>query len=298
MLRLKALLFTGLMMASSGQVLAHEPVPTLERMTQSGTIKLGYATKNIPFSYLDNKGEPVGYTIDLCRRVVDLVKQKLSRPDIKIEFVERTASNRVVLLNDGSIDLECVSSTNTEERRRSVWFSYSHFITSTRFVTLKSSGINAINDLAGRTVVVTKGSTNIAQLNTINREKSLYLALVQGVSINDAFDMVTQGKASAFVMDGILLASLVANSQNPDNYALSADTLSEPQPYGLMLRKDDVGFRDAVNDALLTIYKSGEINDIYNKWFMTDIGPDGVNLNTPMTDDLKAAFDNPVNLGG
>lgn len=298
MLRLKALLFTGLMMASSGQVLAHEPVPTLERMTQSGTIKLGYATKNIPFSYLDNKGEPVGYTIDLCRRVVDLVKQKLSRPDIKIEFVERTASNRVVLLNDGSIDLECVSSTNTEERRRSVWFSYSHFITSTRFVTLKSSGINAINDLAGRTVVVTKGSTNIAQLNTINREKSLYLALVQGVSINDAFDMVTQGKASAFVMDGILLASLVANSQNPENYALSADTLSEPQPYGLMLRKDDVGFRDAVNDALLTIYKSGEINDIYNKWFMTDIGPDGVNLNTPMTDDLKAAFDNPVNLGG
>lgn len=298
MLRLKALLFTGLMMVSSGQVLAREPVPTLERMTQSGTIKLGYATKNIPFSYLDNKGEPVGYTIDLCRRVVDLVKQNLSRPDIKIEFVERTASNRVVLLNDGSIDLECVSSTNTEERRRSVWFSYSHFITSTRFVTLKSSGINSINDLAGRTVVVTKGSTNIAQLNTINREKSLYLALVQGVSINDAFDMVTQGKASAFVMDGILLASLVANAQNPENYALSADTLSEPQPYGLMLRKDDVGFRDAVNDALLTIYKSGEINDIYNKWFMTDIGPDGVNLNTPMTDDLKAAFDNPVNLGG
>ncbi|MBD9386930.1 amino acid ABC transporter substrate-binding protein [Agrobacterium sp. AGB01] len=297
MLRLKALLFTGLMMVSSGQLLAREPVPTLERMTQSGTIKLGYATKNIPFSYLDNKGEPVGYTIDLCRRVVDLVKQNLSRPDIKIEFVERTASNRVVLLNDGSIDLECVSSTNTEERRRSVWFSYSHFITSTRFVTLKSSGINSINDLAGRTVVVTKGSTNIAQLNTINREKSLYLALVQGVSINDAFDMVTQGKASAFVMDGILLASLVANAQNPENYALSADTLSEPQPYGLMLRKDDVGFRDAVNDALLTIYKSGEINDIYNKWFMTDIGPDGVNLNTPMTDDLKEAFDNPVKLG-
>ncbi|WP_313612207.1 amino acid ABC transporter substrate-binding protein [Agrobacterium sp.] len=298
MSRFKALLLAGLMMFSCGPVLAQQPVPTLEKMTKTGVIKIGYTTRNIPFSFLDQKGEPTGYTIELCRRVVDLLKQKLSRPDIKIEFVERTASNRVVLLNDGSIDLECVSSTNTEERRRSVWFSYSHFITATRFVSLKSSGINTIADLAGRTVVVTKGSTNIAQLNTINREKSLYLALVQGVSINDAFEMVTQGKASAFVMDGILLASLVANAQNPENYVLSAEALSEPQPYGLMLRKDDVGFRDAVNDALLTIYKSGEINDIYNKWFMTDIGPDGVNLNTPMTGDLKAVFDNPVNLGG
>jgi glutamate/aspartate transport system substrate-binding protein len=298
MLRLKALLLTGLLMVSSGHVFAHDPVPTLERMKQSGIIKLGHATKNIPFSYLDNKGEPVGYTIDLCRRVVDHLKEKLSLPNLKIEFVERTASNRVVLLNDGSIDMECVSSTNNEERRKSVAFSYSHFITSTRFVTLKSSGINSINDLAGRTVVVTKGSTNIAQLNTINREKGLYLALVQGVSINDAFDMVTQGKASAFVMDGVLLASLVANSPNPENYVLSSDTLSLPQPYGLMLRRDDPGFKNAVNEALLQIYQSGEITDIYNKWFISDIGPDGVNLKTPMPAELKALFDNPVDIKG
>lgn len=298
MLRLKALLFTGLMMVSSGQALAHDPVPTLEKMKQSGTIKLGHATKNIPFSYLDKQGEPIGYTIDLCRRVVDHLKEKLALPDLKIEFVERTASNRVVLLNDGSIDMECVSSTNNEERRKSVSFSYSHFITSTRFVTLKSSGINSINDLAGRTVVVTKGSTNIAQLNTINREKGLYLALVQGVSINDAFDMVTQGKASAFVMDGVLLASLVANSPNPENYVLSSDTLSLPQPYGLMLRRDDPGFKNAVNEALLQIYQSGEITDIYNKWFTSDIVPDGVNLKMPMPPELKELFDNPVDIKG
>lgn len=296
MLRFKALLLSGLMMmASCGQVLAQQPVPTLERLTSSGVIKLGYATKNIPFSYLDDKGEPVGYTVDLCRRVVDFLKEKLSLPDLRIEFVERTASNRVVLLNDGSIDMECVSSTNNEERRRSVSFSYSHFMTSTRFVTLKSSGINSVADLAGRTVVVTKGSTNIAQLNTINREKGLYLALVQGVGINDAFEMVTQGKASAFVMDGVLLASLVANAQNPENYVLSSDTLSQPQPYGLMLRRDE-DFKNAVNEALLQVYKSGEINNIYNKWFMSRIGPDDVNLNMPMTAELKELFDNPVDI--
>lgn len=294
MSRLKALLLTGLTVLWSGQVMAQQPVPTLDRLASSGVIKIGYATKNIPFSYLDASGEPVGYSIELCKRVVDLLKEKLRQPDLKIEFVERTASNRVVMLNDGSIDLECVSSTNNEERRRSVWFSYSHFITSTRFVSLKSNGINNIADLAGRTVVVTKGSTNIAQLNTINREKSLYIALVQGVSINDAFDMVTQGKASAFVMDGILLASLVANSRNPENYALSADALSVPEPYGLMLRRGDTAFKDAVNEALLQIYKSGEINDIYNRWFMSDIPPDGVNLKLPMSGELKSLFDNPV----
>lgn len=296
MMRLKIFLLPILMMLLSGHVLAQQPVSTLDKLSNTGVIKIGYATKNIPFSYTNEKGEPVGYSVELCTRVVDLLKKKLSLPDLKIEFVERTASDRVVLLNNGSIDLECVSSTNNEERRKSVWFSYSHFITSTRFVSLKSSGIYNVADLAGRTVVVTKGSTNISQLNTISREKNLYVALVQGESIKDAFDMVTNGKASAFVMDDILLASLTANSQSPENYILSTDALSVPEPYGLMLRRGDVAFKDAVNEALLQIYKSGEINDIYNRWFMSDIPPDGVNLKLPMSEELKSLFANPVDM--
>lgn len=224
--------------------------PTLETIARTGTIRLGYADHNIPFSYLGTGAEPIGYSIELCLRVADSIKKKLGLPELKIDFVKRTPSNRITLLNDGTIDMECVASTNTEERRKAVWFSYSHFITGTRYVALKSSRLNTVADLAGRTVVVTTGTINISQLNVLNRKLGLNVAVLQNDSTEGGFEMVTENRASAFVMDDILLRSFVAETGKPDDYSISNEYLAPPQPYGLMLRRGDTGFRDAVNQAL------------------------------------------------
>ncbi|MDA5638049.1 MULTISPECIES: amino acid ABC transporter substrate-binding protein [Agrobacterium] len=268
--------------------------PTLETIARTGTIKLGYADRNIPFSYLGAGTEPIGYSIELCLRVADSIKKKLGLPELKVEFVKRTPSNRIMLLNDGTMDMECVASTNTEERRKAVWFSYSHFITGTRYVALKSSGLNTVADLAGRTVVVTTGTINITQLNVLNRKLGLNVAVLQNDSTEGSFDMVTENRASAFVMDDILLRSFVAETGKPEDYVISDEYLAPPQPYGLMLRHGDTGFRDAVNEALGEIYASGEIEKIYDKWFNTPIPPNGINLKRPLPDDLEDAFRNPV----
>ncbi|MCZ7464489.1 amino acid ABC transporter substrate-binding protein [Rhizobium rhizogenes] len=268
--------------------------PTLETITRTGTIRLGYADHNIPFSYLGTGPEPIGYSIELCLRVADSIKTKLGLPDLKIDFVKRTPSNRITLLNDGTIDIECVASTNTEERRKAVWFSYSHFITGTRYVALKSSRLNTVADLAGRTVVVTTGTINISQLNVLNRKLGLNIAVLQNDSTAGGFEMVTENRASAFVMDDILLRSFVAETGKPDDYSISNEYLAPPQPYGLMLRHGDTGFRDAVNEALGQIYKSGEIEKIYEKWFNAPIPPNGINLKRPMPGDLAEIFRRPV----
>ncbi|CUX59273.1 amino acid ABC transporter substrate-binding protein [Agrobacterium genomosp. 13] len=268
--------------------------PTLETIAKTGTIRLGYADRNVPFSYLGTGPEPIGYSIELCLRVAESIKKKLGLPELKIDFVKRTPSNRIMLLNDGTIDMECVASTNTEERRKAVWFSYSHFITGTRYVALKSSGLTTVGDLAGRTVVVTTGTINIAQLNVLNRKLGLNIAVLQNDSTEGGFEMVTENRASAFVMDDILLRSFVAETGRPEDYSISNEYLAPPQPYGLMLRHGDTGFRDAVNDALGQIYASGEIEKIYDKWFNAPIPPNGMNLKRPLPGDLEEVFRKPV----
>ncbi|MFK3780654.1 amino acid ABC transporter substrate-binding protein [Agrobacterium sp. NPDC089420] len=268
--------------------------PTLDTIARTGIIRLGYADRNVPFSYLGTGPEPIGYSIELCLRVADSIKKKLGLPELKIDFVKRTPSNRITLLNDGTIDMECVASTNNEERRKAVWFSYSHFITGTRYVALKSSGMNTVADLAGRTVVVTTGTINISQLNVLNRKLGLNIAVLQNDSTEGGFDMVTENRASAFVMDDILLRSFVAETGRPEDYTISDEYLAPPQPYGLMLRHGDTGFRDAVNEALGKIYESGEIDKIYDKWFNAPIPPNGMNLKRPLPGDLAEVFRKPV----
>ena len=247
---------------SAGVGWAEAPASTLKRITETGIIRIGYSAEDIPFSYKTADGKVLGYSTDLCLRVADLLKVKLGLSALKVEYVERTPRNRVAMLREGDFDIECVASTNNAERRKSVGFSYSHFVTGTQFVSRKSSQLKTIDDLAGHTVVATSGTTNIGQLNAINRERGLHIAVMPVESHKAAFKMVAEGRASAFVMDGVLLAAMIANSGEPDAFALSSDSLGYPEPYGLMVRHDDQDFKAAVNAALAEIYKSGEIDTI------------------------------------
>ncbi len=269
------------------------PASTLQRITETGTIRIGYSVEDFPFSYRDENGNVAGYSTELCVRVVDILRQELKLPAIEIAFVERNPRNRVSMLRSGELDIECVASTNNAERRKSVGFTFPHFVTGTQFVSLKASNLNTIADLAGHTVAATTGTTNIGQLNAVNRERSLNIAVMPVETHKDAFKLVTDGRASAFVMDGILLAALVAGAENPDDYAISSDALGWPEPYGLMVRIDDDEFRSAVNAALVQIYSSGEMEGLYARWCPQPIGPRGINLRLPMSAEVKKAFSQP-----
>jgi len=291
-LRRSALAVSVLLVAAT-TAHAQTPEPTLQKIEKTGIVRIGYSAEDFPFSYRRADGSVTGYSTELCLEVIDAIRQKLKLADIKIEFVERTPRNRVTMLRNGALDIECVASTNNAERRKSVGFSYPHFITGTQFVSLKKNNLRTIADLAGHTVTATSGTTNIRQLNDANRERSLHIAVMPVESHKDAFQLVTEGRAAAFVMDGILLAAMVAKSEHPEDYVLSSEALGWPEPYGLMVRIEDTEFKAAVNNALLGIYSSGKIERLYEKWFNMPVAPDGTNMRLPMSDALKAAFSNP-----
>jgi len=273
---------------------AEAPASTLKKIAETGVVHIGYSAEDFPFSYRQPDGTVTGYSTELCLDVIDHIKNRLKLAAVKIEYVERTPRNRVTMLRNGDLDIECVASTNNAERRKSAGFSYPHFVTGSQFVSLKKNNLKTIDDLAGRTVAATSGTTNIGQLNTVNRERALNIAVMPVETHNDAFQLVTEGRAAAFVMDGILLAAMVAKSESPESYALSTEALGWPEPYGLMVRLEDIDFKDAVNAALVAIYSSGRIKTLYEKWFNTPVPPDGINMRMPMSDELRASFAKPA----
>ena len=269
---------------------------TLKKVKDTGSITIGHRDASIPFSYYDDKQRPIGYAMDLCHRIVDAVKKelKLQKLDVKYQLV--TSANRIPLMANGTIDLECGSTTNNLERQKQVWFTITHFVTANRFVAKRSAKLNTLDDLKGKTVVSTAGTTNIKQITELNTQKNLGANIISANGHPEAFLMVETGRAAAFVMDDILLYSLVATSKAPKNYAISKDALSV-EPYGIMLRKDDEAFKKVVDAAMTQIYKSGQINGIYQKWFQKAIPPKNVNLNLPMSAQLKKVIANPTSSG-
>jgi glutamate/aspartate transport system substrate-binding protein len=276
---------------------AQEPSGTLKKIKDTGSITIGHRDASIPFSYYDDKQQPVGFAMDICIRVVDALKTELKLPKIDVKYQLVTSANRIPLMANGTVDLECGSTTNNVDRQKQVGFTNSHFVTASRYVTKKASKIDKIDDLKGKTVVSTSGTTNIKQLNDANNERKLGINIIPANGHAEAFLMVETDRAVAFVMDDILLASLVASSKTPDAYQISSDAFSLPEPYGIMLRRDDPAFKAAVDAATANIYKSGEIGKIYAKWFQSPIPPKGLNLNTPMSPALKKAFQNPTASG-
>jgi glutamate/aspartate transport system substrate-binding protein len=269
---------------------------TLKKIKDSGSITIGHRDASLPFSYYDDKQQPIGYAMDLCAKIVDAVKAELKMPGIKTNYQLVTSANRIPLMANGTIDLECGSTTNNVARQEQVWFANTHFVTANRWVSKKSAKLKTLQDLKGKTVVSTAGTTNIKQITEINAAQNLGMNIISANGHPEAFQMVETGRAVAFVMDDILLAGLAAQSRSPKDYEISSVALSV-EPYGIMVRKDDKAFKDLADKALSQVYKSGEINAIYAKWFQKPVPPKNVNLNLPMSPALKKVMANPTSSG-
>ena len=259
---------------------------TLKKIKDSGSITIGHRDASLPFSYYDDKQQPIGYAMDLCAKIVDAVKAELKMPSIKTNYQLVTSANRIPLMANGTIDLECGSTTNNVARQEQVWFTITHFVTANRWVAKKSAKLDKLSDLKGKTIVSTAGTTNIKGMTEINAAQNLGMNIMSANGHSEAFQMVETGRAVAFVMDDILLAGLAAQSRSPGDYAISDVSLSV-EPYGIMLRKDDKAFKAVADKAMSALYKSGQINAIYSKWFQKPVPPKGVNLNLPMSPALK-----------
>jgi glutamate/aspartate transport system substrate-binding protein len=284
-------LLIGLALGLCGAAFAQQG--TLDKIRASGTITLGNRDASIPFSYLDDKQQPIGYAMDLCLKIVDAVKAELKLPNLKVAYQPVTSATRIPLMANGTIDLECGSTTNNAERQKQVSYTITHFVTANRFIAKKADNLMKLDDLKGKTVVSTAGTSNIKQLTELNAARNLGMNILSAKDHAEGFLMVDTGRAAAFVMDDILLAGLAANHANPALFAISAEPLSV-EPYGIMLRKDDPAFKKVVDAAMVKIYKSGEINAIYEKWFQHPIPPRGINLNIPMGASFKKVVANPT----
>ncbi|MDR6287706.1 glutamate/aspartate transport system substrate-binding protein [Inquilinus ginsengisoli] len=270
---------------------------TLKKIQETGEITLGVRESSVPFSYNDENQQPVGYAIDICLKVVDAIKAELKSDQIAVKMLAVTSATRIPLIANGTIDLECGSTTNNPDRQKQVAFTNSHFLTASRFVSKKENHIATIDDLKGRTVVSTSGTTNIKQLTEVNAQRSLGITIVPAKDHAEAFLMVETDRAAAFVMDDILLSSLVASSKDPAAYVISDDAFSKPEPYGIMLRRDDPAFKTVVDKATAGLYQSPEILAIYDKWFAKPIPPKGLTLAVPLNPVLKKAFEHPNDSG-
>ena len=269
---------------------------TLKKIKETGVITLGVRDSSDPFSYLDDKQSYQGYSIDICMKVVGQVRNSLGMSELKVTMNPVTSATRIPLMANGTIDLECGSTTNNMERQKQVAFAPTTFVTANRILSKKSANIKTLADLKGKSVVSTSGTANLKQLTTLNADQNLGINILTAKDHAEAFLMVETGRAVAWVMDDILLASHAAKSKNPADYEVSKEALSV-EPYGIMMRKDDPAFKKAVDTAVANLMRSGDINQIYNKWFMQPIPPKGITLNVPMSDQLKAVIAKPTDSG-
>ncbi|MFO1198680.1 MAG: transporter substrate-binding domain-containing protein [Burkholderiaceae bacterium] len=275
---------------------AQDLTGTLKKIKETGTITVGHRESSIPFSYLDDKQQPIGYAMDLCMKVVDAVKAELKLPNLKVALQPVTSSNRIPLLQNGTIDMECGSTTNSVQRQQQVWFGPTYFVINVTAAVKKNSGINSLAELNGKNISTTSGTTSVPLLKAYEKTKSVDVKEIYGKDHAESFLLMADDRAVAFVMDDILLAGQIANSKSPADYKILPESLRQ-EPYGLMLRKDDTQFKALVDKTLGAVMKSGEIDKIYAKWFTSPIPPKGINLNFPQTQPIRDAFKNPNDKG-
>lgn len=273
---------------------AENKTDTLQKIKNSGTIVLGYRDSSVPFSYIaDQPNQPIGYAHDLQIKIVDAVKKELNMPDLKVRYTSVTSQNRIPLVLNGSVDIECGSTTNNAERAKQVDFSDAFFETATRLMVAKDSGIHDFSDLSNKTVVTTAGTTSERLLRAYNEKQQLHMNIISAKEHSEAFLMLQNGRAQAFMMDDVLLAGERAKAADPSKWIIVAEPMSFER-YGCMLRKGDAAFKNVVDGALQQVYQSSEINQIYHKWFEKPIPPKGINLKFPLSEQLKNIIEHPT----
>ena len=295
-MQLRKLATAMLVMGMSAGVVHAEDAPaagsTLDKIAKNGVIVVGHRESSVPFSYYDNTQKVVGYSQDYSNAIVEAVKKKLNKPDLQVKLIPITSQNRIPLLQNGTFDFECGSTTNNLERQKQAAFSDTIFVVGTRLLTKKGGEIKDFADLKGKAVVVTSGTTSEVLLHKLNDEKKMDRRIISAKDHGDSFRTLESGRAVAFMMDDALLAGERAKAKKPDNWEI-VGTAQSQEAYGCMLRKDDAGFKKVVDEAIAKLQTSGEADKIYAKWFMNPIPPKGLNLNMPMSDDMKALHKAP-----
>ena len=283
--------FTALALLLALAALPASADDTLKKVADSGRISVAYRESSVPFSYIASAGKPVGFSVELTNAIVDEVKRRTGKPNIEVGYVSVTSQNRIPLLVNGTIDLECGSTTNNSTRGKDVAFAINHFYTGTRLLAKKASHIANYADLAGKTVSSTTGTTNAQVMRKFNTDNGLNMDIVLAKDHSDAMLLVDADRAKAFAMDDILLFGLMATAKNPAEWEVVGDSL-QVEPYACMLRKDDPRFKELVDGVIGGLMKSGEFDRLYTKWFMGPIPPNNINLRLPMASQLRENLKN------
>lgn len=292
-MQIKSLFAVGFCwLALADPIFAEELTGTLKKIKDSGSITLGHRESSIPFSYYDDKQNVIGYSQDLMLKVVEAIRQEVKLDKLVIKMLPVTSQNRISLVQNGTVDLECGSTTNNTERQKQVSFSNSFFVIGTRLLVKKTGGIKDFADLAGKNVVTTAGTTSERLLRKMNAEKNMGINIISAKDHGEAFLTLETGRAVAFMMDDALLYGEIAKAKKPALWTV-VGTPQSFEPYGCMMRKDDAQFKKVVDEALAKVMRSPEMTKIYNKWFMSPIPPKGLNLNFPMSAEVAKLFKTP-----
>ncbi|WP_250470018.1 glutamate/aspartate ABC transporter substrate-binding protein [Caballeronia sp. GAFFF2] len=284
--------FAGALLVSSHIATAQSLGPTLDKIRANGVMVIGHRESSIPFSYYDANNQVVGFSQDLCSRVVDAVKARVGKPDLIVRMVPVNSQNRIPLLQNGTIDIECGVTTNTNARHAQVAFSNTIFLALTRLLVNKHSGVKDFSDLANKTVVTNAGTTAEGIIRRMNVDKHLDMNIVSTKDYAESFLTLQTGRAAAFMLDDVLLSGARTTAREPDDWIVTGTPQSR-EPYAFMLRKDDPQFKRLVDDALSNLMKSGEIKTIYAKWFFKPVPPKNINFNFAMTPQLRDLYAHP-----
>ncbi|MBK4714659.1 MULTISPECIES: amino acid ABC transporter substrate-binding protein [Tenebrionibacter/Tenebrionicola group] len=265
---------------------------TLAKIAKNGVIVVGHRESSVPFSYYDNQQKVVGYSQDYSSAIVEAIKKRLNKPDLQVKLIPITSQNRIPLLQNGTYDFECGSTTNNLERQKQAAFSDTIFVVGTRLLVKKGGDINDFDDLKDKAVVVTSGTTSEVLLHKLNDDKKLNMRIISAKDHGDSFRTLESGRAYAFMMDDALLAGERAKAKKPDNWEI-VGTPQSKEAYGCMLRKGDPEFKKVVDDTIAQIQTSGKAANWFDKWFKRPIPPKNLNLNFELSDDMKALFKQP-----
>ncbi|WP_038199173.1 amino acid ABC transporter substrate-binding protein [Xenorhabdus bovienii] len=289
---MRKLMLTMMLLSAVGAAHAEELTGTLKKIKDNGIIVVGHRESSVPFSYYDNQQNVVGYAQDYSNLIVDAVKKKLDMPNLQVKLIPITSQNRIPLLQNGTYDFECGSTTNNLERQKQAAFSNTIFVVGTRLLTNKDSGIKGFDDLAGKHVVVTSGTTSEILLNKLNDEKQMQMRIISAKDHGDSFRTLESGRAVAFMMDDALLAGERAKAKKPDQWVIVGKPQSE-EAYGCMLRKDDPQFKKLIDGTIVKVQTSGEAEKFFDLWFKQPIPPKKLNMNFSMSDEMKTLFKSP-----